>query len=128
MKSLLLILFLSQITCTKNTPNLPSTLEGKTLRGTITSATGVFSGLEGYQFSTRFTANRFETQNAVGQLESSGPYELKKNRLILQSDNGLHSNESLEITLKFTDKNSGVYEAHSPESSSSEQTGIFSLQ
>lgn len=126
--ALLLILGLG-LGCSKTDSSMPTSLQGKTLRGTVTSASGVFAGIEGYQFTTIFNSNsQFETKNAQGAIESSGQYNIKKNRLILQSNSGLHPNESLEVILKFTDSKSGTYEAHPMSDTGSEQTGIFSLQ
>ena len=115
--------------CSKSNTQIPTSLTGKTLRGTVTSGSDAFAGLEGYQFSTRFLSeNQFESKNAAGALESAGQYSLKKNHLILQSSGGLHPGETLEIILKFTDAQSGVYEAHSLSGSAGEETGIFTLQ
>lgn len=115
--------------CSKNNQNMPVSLAGKTLRGTITSGSDSFSSLEGYQFSTVFVSqNQFESKNAQGVLESAGQYHLKKNHLILQSNSGLHNEETLEVILKFTDSKSGAYEAHYLSGPSGEQTGIFTLQ
>ena len=127
---LILLLFIGLcLSCSKTDSNVPVSLQGKILRGTVTSASGVFAGLEGYQFNTLFSqGSRFETKNSRGALESAGQYDLKKNRLILQSDAGLHPSETLEVVLKFTDNKSGTYEAHPLSDVSSEQTGIFSLQ
>lgn len=122
-----MILFLLSA-CQKDHPNTLASLAGKTLSGTVTSASGIFTGLEGYQFTTQFHTNTFETHNAIGVLESAGQYDLKKNRLILQSSSGLHTKEGLEITLKFTDASSGVYEARSLSNALGEQTGIFNLR
>ncbi len=100
----LVMLMLVQVGCQKENKFTPKTLVGQTLKGTVTSATGVFAGLEGYQFSTLFTSEDiFETRNAAGSLESEGIYGLSKNKLTLQSEGGLHAGESIEIKLKFTD-------------------------
>lgn len=129
MKLLLVLILLSLGACSKNNLKLAPSLVGKTLKGTITSGTDAFSGLEGYQFSTQFLSeNQFESKNATGILESIGQYSLHQNRLILQSSGALHPRESLEVILKFTDTKSGVYEAHYLSGPSGEQTGIFTLQ
>ncbi|MBL4818247.1 MAG: hypothetical protein JKY15_03310 [Deltaproteobacteria bacterium] len=115
--------------CQKSGPDSSVSLEGKTLKGTVTSATGIFAGQEGYQFSTVFMGpNTFETRSANGKVESVGQYAFHKGQLMLQSTGGLHSDEGLEIELKFTDPKSGVYEAHSLLGANGEQTGIFTLQ
>ncbi len=130
MKPLAFLLFaLFQVGCQKESKFAPKSLVGQTLKGTVTSATGVFTGLEGYQFSTLFTSeNIFETRNAAGALESEGIYGFSKNKLTLQSEGGLHMGEGMEIKLKFTDPKSGVYEAKSLSGTAGEQTGIFTLQ
>lgn len=115
--------------CQKENSLTLSSLAGKTLRGTVTSGTDSFAGLVGYQFTTQFISkNQFETKNPTGALESAGQYELVKNRLILQSDSGLHPQESIEVILKFTDAKSGAYEVHSLSGALGEQTGIFTIQ
>lgn len=129
MKLILIFLFVLTGACQKENGRMPSSLAGKILRGTVTSASDAFAGLEGYQFSTQFISqNQFETKNSSGALESAGQYSLKKDHLILQSNGGLHAKESLEVILKFTDAKSGVYEAHFLSGVPGEQTGIFSLQ
>jgi hypothetical protein len=130
MKLLAFLLFaLFPIACQKESRFTPKTMVGQTLKGTVTSATGVFAGLEGYQFSTLFTSESiFETRNAAGSLESEGIYGFSKNKLTLQSEGGLHVGEGVEIKLKFTDAKSGVYEAKSLSGAAGEQTGIFTLQ
>ncbi|MEI6805256.1 MAG: hypothetical protein WCK49_01970 [Myxococcaceae bacterium] len=129
MRLVLLFALFSLGACQKESSITIPSLSGKTLRGTVTSGTDSFTGLEGYQFSTQFISKtQFETKNAAGALESAGQYELIKNRLILQSDSGLHPKESLEVILKFIDAKSGVYEVHSLSGSPGEQTGIFTIQ
>ena len=129
MRLILLFALFSLGACQKESSLTIPSLAGKTLRGTVTSGTASFTGLAGYQFSTQFISqNHFETKNAAGALESAGQYELRKNRLILQSDTGLHPKESLEVILKFTDAKSGAYEVHSLSGAPGEQTGIFTIQ
>ena len=95
----------------------------------MTSASGSFTGLEGYQFSTRFLNDtQFETENTSGSIESSGIYSFKGNKLILQANAGIHANESLEIILQFTNNHEGVYKAHYLHGAQGEQTGIFTLR
>ncbi len=129
MKLIALLVFVLVGACQKDNNAAPASLAGKTLRGTVTSGSGSFAGLEGYQFTTQFSSkSQFETKNSTGALESAGQYDLRKNRLILQSNTGLHAQESLEVILKFTDSKSGVYEVHSLSGAPGEQTGIFTLQ
>lgn len=129
MRLILLLVLLTAGACQKESSQAIISVAGKTLRGTVTSGTESFSGLQGYQFTTLLHAkNLFETKNSTGTIESAGQYELVRNRLILQSNAGLHPKESLEVILKFTDSKSGVYEAHSLSGAPGEQTGIFTLQ
>ncbi len=118
-----LILVLSA--CQRPDLGASTSLAGKTLKGTATSATGTFAGMEGYQFITNFSHNTFETKNASGALESAGLYNFNAERLILQSTGGLHPQKTIEIKLKFTDHQSGTYEINGP---TGQQTGIFSIQ
>ncbi|MBH1988672.1 MAG: hypothetical protein I8H75_02885 [Myxococcaceae bacterium] len=129
MRLLVASLLLMAIACSKKSQFRPASLEGKVLTGTVTSSSGTFSDLEGYQFRTLFTSkNQFETKNNQGAIESLGQYDFKKNRLILQSNFPLHPNETIEVFLHFTDPHSGTYEARRVDDKSSEQSGIFSLK
>lgn len=114
--------------CSKYENGSVNLLTGKVLSGTVTSANGIFSGLEGYQFTTKFSATNFETQNASGLTESRGHYDCVKNRIILKSIDGIHPGEDLEVNLKFIEKNSGTYEAHYLSGTVGKQKGMFNLR
>ncbi len=124
--TVLLIVFLGS--CWKHEPDSSNLLTGKILTGTVISADGVFGGLEGYQFITKFSATGFETRNAFGLTESRGQYDCERNLIVLKSFDGIHPSENLEVSLKFLEKNSGIYEARYLSNAPGKQKGIFNLR
>ena len=134
MKILAIFLILFLTSCWNRGADLQNSLSGKTLIGTITSSDGVFYGLEGYQFITKFTATGFVTQNSKGIIESRGYYVYDENKIVLHSIYGIHPGENLEIKLKFIEKNNGIYEAchlsaiHHTSTIYGKQGGIFNLR
>ncbi len=119
--------------CQKSSTLAPDTLENRVLVGKVTSGSGLFTGLETYEFTTQFDASRhFQSKTKSGSIESKGAYTYKKiNKnscvLILHPFSSIPAQE-LQITLKFTAPNTGVYEGHLLTGGQGEQTGLFDLK
>lgn len=136
MKKSLILLFISLLsigsTCNQKVANeTPDLVTKSTLKGKITSGTGVFSTLSNYEFITEFiSASHFITKNSDNQLESQGSYTYNKfsdnsAKLILTTAD---ETQQLQIVLKFTSTNEGVYEAYLLKGGSGAQTGVFELK
>jgi hypothetical protein len=121
------------LSCQKPPALAPDKIENLVLAGIVTSGSGLFSDLENYQFTTHFDVNNnFQSKTKSGSIESKGTYIYKKSdsnvgTLILRPRSAIPS-DSLRITLKFTGKNTGVYEGHLLSGGSGEQTGLFDLK
>ena len=112
----------------------PSSLEGKTLVGTVTLGTGVFAGMEGYSFKTALLKGQaFKTTSAQNATDSQGEYVYTKvdnstGRLTLTDRSSLHSGLQIDVTLRFTSANSGTYDSRFLSGQSGEQNGTFELK
>ena len=121
------------LSCQKPPTLAPNNIKNLVLAGIVTSGSGLFSGLESYQFTTHFDAhNNFQSKTKSGSIESAGTYTYKKNSpnvgtLTLRPHFAVPS-DSLQITLKFTGANTGVYEGHLLSGGQGEQTGLFDLK
>jgi len=127
-----LVLLYTILSCTKsNSPLAPSDINDYKLVGKITLATGSFEGLVNYEFKTQFEKpKQFVTKDKSDQEETKGHYTYNKlsdtsAKLVLMPYQG---SQELHVTLKFTSKNSGVYEAHLLKGGHGEQSGIFDLK
>ena len=121
------------LSCQKSNSLAPDTLDGKTLRGQVTSSSGLFSGMTGYNFSTQFLNEiQYQTRDNTGKIDSQGPYQYSKTssrlaKLILTDSASLHKGVKIEITLKFTSSNGGTYDAKTLKGQTGEQSGLFNL-
>lgn len=113
---------------------MPKTLEKTVLTGIVSSATGAFSGMEGYSFKTAFDKNRsFQTTTGKNATESRGDYSYSRvddttARLTLIDQSTLHSGEQIEVLLSFSSRTQGTFEAHFISGPPGSQTGTFELQ
>lgn len=121
------------LSCQKSTSLAPDRLEGKILKGHVTSSSGIFSGMTDYDFSTQFlNETQYQTRDKAGKIDSQGPYQYAKTgprlaKLILTDSASLHMSVKIEITLKFTSSNSGTYDVKTLTGQAGEQSGLFNL-
>ncbi|MDA0712593.1 MAG: hypothetical protein O2897_01210 [bacterium] len=136
MKKSLILLIISLLslgsTCNQKVANeTPDFVTKSILKGEITSGTGVFSDLPNYKFTTEFkSASQFITKNIENKLESQGNYTYNKfsnnsAKIILSTED---QTQELQIILKFTSRNEGVYEAYLLKGGLGTQTGVFELK
>ena len=111
-------------------PNVtaPTTISGKSIKGTITSGTGGFASSGRSTFVASSTDNKYKVLgDGINTINSRGTfsYNVNNNKATIVFDDSVLGEGHYNFT--FTTKTSGTYTANTEQNPIAKQTGTFEL-